>query len=584
MYSRKHLTLFLWPVISLFIICFTFTTPAAAQEVPAGEDIGATQLDDERVKERKAVAEDLIKGKEPAPIEEPAEPAKPAEELKVPEEKVLISNIDVTGVTLIEYDNIRSIVSLYEGRKLSLSDFREIADYITDEYRSLGYVTSMAYLPPQKIDKDRLEIRVIEGTVGEVTLSGNEYFKTERLLSYLDLHRGDYLNYDLMRRNVNRINEHPDRTAKVVLSRGKEYGETDVDVQVEDQLPIHVTLGYNNYNSRYLERNKFSAEIRSNNLLGMDDIAALELQTGEDTDLYILGSARYLFPVSNRLKLGANYSRIEQELGRDLKSLQIEGEGNVASVFFTYNLVNNENVILNLNGGFDYKDMENKILGIQTSEDNVRIIKAGVDLDIEDAFNGRTIITSEFDFGIEEILGGMDEVDPNASRTGAGGRFVRNATNAARIQSMPWETSLMLKGGLQLTNYDLVASEQFQVGGATTVRGYPRAEYVGDVGFNGIVEYYIPPFGLPKTLKVPASQSYFYDAIRLVGFFDYGYVEYTSIQVGETKDEDIYSAGAGIRFNIPERLSVSFDYGFQLAQEASDGSDSAAYVEVKLFY
>ena len=89
---------------------------------------------------------------------------------------------------------------------------------------------------------------------------------------------------------------------------------------------------------------------------------------------------------------------------------------------------------------------------------------------------------------------------------------------------------------------------------------------------------------LISTLSLPIEMELKTDSIRLLGFFDYGYVEYNTVQVGENKDEDIYSAGAGVRFNIPDRLSVSFDYGFQLAEEASDGSNSASYVEVKLFF
>ena len=142
----------------------------------------------------------------------------------------------------------------------------------------------------------------------------------------------------------------------------------------------------------------------------------------------------------------------------------------------------------------------------------------------------------------------------------------------------------MLKGGLQQTSDLLVSTEQFNIGGFNSIRGYPVSEHTGDVGYNLSSEVYIPPYFLPKGLKVPFTNTSFFDALRFTAFFDWGYVENETPQVGETKNDRIYSAGPALRFDIPEKLSVSFDYGFALGQNPSDGSESRGYIEVKLFY
>ena len=396
---------------------------------------------------------------------------------------------------------------------------------------------------------------------------------------------GILFNYDSLRKDVNRLNDHPDRNAKVVLARGAEFGQTDVNIQVEDTLPVHLTLGYSNYNSRYLDRNVFSIEGKLTNFMfGLDDVLSVEVQSGEDIDTYKLLAAKYFIELDPGLKLGCNYNYVAQELQGAVKNLRIEGEGHILSPYYSYNFVNTDNVIVNFNAGFDYKEIENKILGFVISEDNTRVAKLGFDLDISDRFNGRTIITSEFDYGIPDFLGGLKKDDPKASRAAAGGDFFRVAANAARIQTLPASMALMLKGSMQLTPDDLVAAEQFQIGGATTVRGYPRSEHVGDYGYNASAELYIPPYPIPKTLKVPFTKTTFFDALRFLGFFDWGRVNLKTPAVGETDNEEIYSAGGGLRFNIPDKLSVSFDLGVALGQEASDGSDTRGYVEVKLFF
>jgi len=555
-----------------------------ASQIPTGQDVGSVETSQEQTTKRRSLFKKLKKPKKEAVIEDKeSKPKVASDQVKGADSKVLIKKINVTGATLITSKQIDAIISPYEGKKLSLADFRTIADSITSELRSLGYATSYAYLPPQKVENNTIRIEVTEGRVGDITIDGNKYFNTKRLLSFIRSVKGDLFNYDSLREDLNYINEHPDRNAKVVLVRGKDPGATDLNISVADRPPVHVTLGYSNYNSRYVERNKYSAEFKATNMLGFDDIATVEAQMGE-AGRYELYSARYLFPLTRNLKIGASYIHIEQTLGRNVSALDIKGIGDVVSLYLPYKIIDTDNFAMSINPGFDYKEIDNEILKTVISQDNMRIAKIGVDIDMADRFNGRTIIVQSFDYGIDDILGGLKYKDPKASRAGSGGRFFRSITNLARVQSLPASMSLMLKGAAQLTAYNLTSSEQFSIGGITTVRGYPNTEQTGDKGYNASAELFIPPYFLPKKLKVPYTESTFFDALRLVGFVDWGRVELNNPQVGESKHEQLLSVGPAVRFNIPDKMSISFDYGFQLGQDASDGSETRGYVEAKLFF
>jgi hemolysin activation/secretion protein len=149
---------------------------------------------------------------------------------------------------------------------------------------------------------------------------------------------------------------------------------------------------------------------------------------------------------------------------------------------------------------------------------------------------------------------------------------------------MPFETVLLLKGAGQFTNHSLPSSEQFQVGGYYTVRGYPVSELSGDKGCTASAELHTPIYLIPKTWKTPYGKSTWRDALSFLGFFDWGHSINNSPRNGEFKRETIYSAGAGLRFNLTGQAYISFDYGFTLGQEASDGNDSQGYIETKLFF
>lgn len=148
---------------------------------------------------------------------------------------------------------------------------------------------------------------------------------------------------------------------------------------------------------------------------------------------------------------------------------------------------------------------------------------------------------------------------------------------------MPYSTALLLKAAMQLTASSLPSSEQYQIGGYYTVRGFPVSEHAGDSGYSASAEFYVPPYFIPKSVTIPHTKQSLYDAINFLAFFDWGYVSNNSPRAGEHKDDALYSVGGGLRFNVTDRVSVSFDLGIPVGRRTSDGSDIAPYVETKVF-
>ena len=574
-------TLALFYLVSIFSF---FALDAGAVPVPSGQDVGATiqQVDKEKTKE--AVSKSLKEGKKQAEVEgqekvgtTPSQPSGAAGQ-------VLIKKIVVQDVTLLSQKDIATVTVSYEGKELSLDGFREVADKVTDLYRRKGYATSFAFIRPQKIENNTLIVSTLEGKLGTVSVSGNKWFNSDFLMHYLDVKKDTLFNYDVLKENLRQMNEHPDVSGRAVLSRGQTPGTTDVEVQVKDRVPLHATVGYNNYNSTFLDRNKYTVELKSTNLTGHGDIFSTEFQTGEG-DLYRLGSARYLLPLTSKSSVGGYYLHVDQSLSRSLKSADISGRGDVINAYYSYKLIDHDNFSFGVSPAFEYKNVKNKQAGNVTGEDYTRVLTLGFDLDATDHFKGRTIVTHQFDFGIPDIMGGLAAKDDGGSRLGSAGKFFRTVTNAARVQAMPLSTVLMLKSSAQFSNYNLPSSEQFQVGGYYTVRGYPVSELSGDKGITLSTELYIPFYFLPKDRYIGHTNTSWRDAFSLVGFFDWGTASNNSPRVGEIKKETIHSVGGGVRFNLTNTMYTAFDYGYPLGQDPSTGSKKGiAYVETKIFF
>lgn len=203
---------------------------------------------------------------------------------------------------------------------------------------------------------------------------------------------------------MSKINANPDIFSRAVLAPGKEPGQTDILLEVKDHLPIHAGFTWDDYGSRYIGSQRYSLKVSDNNLLGFNDSLNLQFQMAQ-RDRYYLENISYLLPLSSKWKIGASANLSKVKLGKEFKDANVRGKSKIYSLFANNALIDKENFSLNLNMGFDYKDLVNSQLDTVTSHDRLRVAKLGFDLDLTDKF-GRTLFTYEFDYGIPNIMEG----------------------------------------------------------------------------------------------------------------------------------------------------------------------------------
>ena len=558
-----------------FIVFFTFIIQTSGfSQPPVSQTVGGITQQEEDIKEKRALEKEIERDK-PVLEEISAEELIPADEGS----KVFVRKIVVEEVMLLSSEEIENIISVFEGKELSLKTMRKVADLITDEYRKKGYATSRAYLPPQTIADGVLLIRVVEGKLGELEIKGNKYFKTSLIRKKLDVVSEGYFDYSALQQSLVYINEHPDRVAKAILVPGKEPGTTDLVIEVEDRLPIHVGFEYDNYGSRYINEDRYALTLEHNNLSGNDDKAYFKLQYSDGTNLK-LRQGRYSYPLTSTVDLGVYFLNSTVKLGEEFKALDSRGKAEIYGLFANKALITEDDLDFRLNFGFDYKSVKNYILGVQSSRDEVRIFKLGCDLDVNDDW-GRTIFMPVLDVGVPDIFGGMDSKDENSSRAGAGGKFYKGSFNLFRLQSMPGSSSLLWKNSGQYTNYNLVASEEFQIGGPISVRGYPAAEYSGSRGYYTSLEWSFPCWLImDEYYRVPFTEESLYDAFRWVVFYDWATVHRDTVAAGEEKHSTLRGIGFGARMNVRDYLSLRVEVGYPLGETPSDGDHAHPWVEL----
>src|ERR1700690_3420318 len=80
----------------------------------------------------------------------------------------------LTGALAVPHEQITRVYQPYLGKKVSQADLSAIAAAIGDAYRAAGFHLSRAIVPPQDISDGLVRVQMIEGSIAEVALKGEE--------------------------------------------------------------------------------------------------------------------------------------------------------------------------------------------------------------------------------------------------------------------------------------------------------------------------------------------------------------------------------------------------------------------------
>lgn len=370
---------------------------------------------------------------------------------------------------------------------------------------------------------------------------------------------------------------------KATFTKGERPGTTDIILDVEDWFPFHAFADYNNSGSRYVSRHRIGTGVEFSNLLFSGHRISIRGVTGSPMNSLGFYYFDYSLPINSYgTKLSFSYLFSEFEVGKEFRQFDIGGKSKIYSLNLSHPLIRTRTTNVDLSGGFDYKQIKNYILGEVSSDDQLRILKFGLNFDHIDGFGGRNYVNSLLSTGIPDIMGGLKHDDPMASRMDAGGQFTKFNLDLSRIQRLPLSCYLIFKASGQLASDALPSSEQIFIGGPDTVRGFPQAEHLGDYGYNLSLELRLPPpFASDK--KVPFMKKTWGEFTQLVGFFGSGRVFLKNPLPGEHKDDRITGLGFGLRLYFPWDLNLSIDCGFPVGgEEPSDGKDFNVYVKVSM--
>ncbi len=519
--------------------------------------------------------------KPPVIIEEKKAAPKPA----APAEKVLVRKIRVEGNTLVGAAEISRIVAPYEGKDLSLEDLRKVAALITAKYREKGYIIANAFVPKQEVKDNIVTIKVVEGRVGSITVTGNKSYSTAFIRKYLSVIDKDPSPKEkTLERALILLDEYPSLDVKAALKAGKAPGTTDVIAVVKDRFPVWGSLFYDNYGTSATEKNRIGFGLGLGNLITSGDAVSLWGLTGADkldVDGLSYGRVEYALPLGGYgTKAGVYYAHNLYQATGDFLPLGLKGNAEIMGVFVSHPLIKTRDSTFALRLGFDYKDVRQYELQDLTADDHVRAATFGLIYESTDSHLNRNFLNVTYHQGIRGFMGGNGSSDTDVSRAGADGGFQKVTADAVRIQQLPGDNRLLLRGSGQYSADPLLVVEQFLIGGAGSVRGFNPAQNAGDTGYALTAELDISPPCADSTIWGQRVGN----TIRYALFVDHGYVRRNSPLPGDYQQAYLTGVGGGIRIFAGKSFSVKVDYAIPKVDSSFDARKSMTYVQAMITF
>ncbi|MDX2231385.1 MAG: ShlB/FhaC/HecB family hemolysin secretion/activation protein [Leptolyngbyaceae cyanobacterium bins.349] len=492
-----------------------------------------------------------------APVTPPAQP--PTGDVP---QTIRIRGFNVTGSTVFSQQQFNQVITKAigeippEGKQISLNELFQARSAVTQLYVDKGYITSGAFIPPQKLDQGVVEIRVVEGRLEDIRVTGTEDLKPAYISSRLGLATQAPLNRDRLLEALQLLQLNPlIASISAELSAGSRPGTSLLEVRVTEAKSTSATFTVDNQRVPSVGSVRGQVSGLEQNLLGYGDAISLGFTKTQ-------GSAAldftYSIPVSPRnttvsFSAGVSGSNV---IERPFEVLDIESQSNYFEITGRHPLIQTPTQEIALGLTFGRRSSVTTLLGDipfpspgadvdgRTTASVVRFFQEFTQRSSQSVFAAR----SQFNFGVDVLNANNNEEPPDTN-------FFAWRLQTQWVRLLAPETLLLVRGDLQLADRPLLPIEQFGVGGVLTVRGYRQDLLLTDNGFFGSVEGRIP------ILRLPQQQA----LLQVTPFFDFG----RGWNLGQTPDPDpgfLASLGFGLRLQIGNNFTARMDFGFPLVR------------------
>ena len=472
-----------------------------------------------------------------------------------------VDGVSVEGVPMLNSSAFTQRIQKFIGQPVSLDLINAIAADTAKFYKEHDHPVVSVIAPQQDVTNGVVQLLVSEAKLGEVRITGNHWFKSS--LFKTRLKPGDPIVMSRLEADTAFYGRNPFRSVTAELAPGKNSGETDITLRVQDKFPLRAFVGYDNSGVRSTGENRFFTGFNYGNLFSLGDELSYQFSASDDFKQLLAHSATWTVPLPwhDIFQLSGVYSESNPktlETGPQLKGTSWQ-----VGAHYIITLAPIKKFTHELTIGYDFKFTDNNLQfgGEQVFDTPVDISQFSIAYSaaLPDKI-GRTSLSLAGFWSPGGMGSNNNDKAFEASRKGSKADYFYATMGLDRITKLPLGCTWALSAKGQLSNGNLQATEQFLLGGQSTVRGYDELVANGDQGILVRNEIYSPSVSIGKHVGLKQLN----DQFQLLAFYDYGLTSVKEPLPGEDKRTQLSSYGVGARWQVRDNLSVHFDYGWQI--------------------
>lgn len=482
---------------------------------------------------------------------------------------VVVERILLSGNTVFSAAKLKEVTEPYVGREITTDELHSLRRELTLYYIERGYINSGAVIPDQNISDGVITIRIIEGRLAGIRVTGNNRLHEEYVRSRLALpeHKPLYFpelqeKVELLHRDrlIHRINAH--------LVPGLRRGEAVLEVTVEERKPYAFGVSFNNRRSPSV--GELRGEIWGSwlNISGYGD--AVSFRYGMTEGLKDI-AVDYELPLGGRdTRFGLHASRSDSAIIEEpFDAIDITSETENFGLDFSHPFRLTTGGRFSGSIALERRHSKTVFLqnepypspGSENGKTTVAVLRIGQEW-LSRRSDRVLAVRSRFSFGLDALGATINRGNtPDARFSSWLGQFQWVQRLSER------GTQLVVRSDLQLTNEPLLPLEQFGIGGVTSVRSYRENLMVRDRGWSGTVE-----------VRVPVANR----TLQLAAFYDIGGGE--NVVGSSPKLKNISSAGLGLRWEPNRYIYSQLYWGYALkdvdVRKANSLQDSGFHFSV----
>lgn len=405
-----------------------------------------------------------------------------------------ITDVNVSGVSLISPNRVQEAVAPVRGQCLGLAEINSVLEAITFAYVEAGYIAARTFLPEQDLSDGQLDVVVVEGSLEAIIVNDDpDAAPRQRAMAFPGM-IGAPVNLRDIEQGLDQLSRLRSVNATMELRAGSERGTSVLAVNRQVGRRWHASLDLDNLGNQSTGEQQSRLSFGYDDLFGLNDTLLLTYQRSmNDSPLSFSDNrpygdtwtAKFEVPYGYwTFALDGNHNEYKSQIDGAIDPIETSGNSSTANVRISRVVHRDQISRTTASGTLTAKETERFILGSRIDVSSRRLSILNLDVShSRQIWGGQGSASLGVSRGLD-ILGAVDDNDAPDGSPAA--QFIKYdlALGYARnftLQSQPVTYDVRLTA--QWSDDSLFGSEQMSLGGHSSVRGAESALLFGNRGW-----------------------------------------------------------------------------------------------------